>query len=203
MKGRRLRRLLPQQQQQQRESVFTQACLCETRWCRQRGTLTAACHIQAPEELLLGLPVCVCERHCVSFFPPALLQITLQVCWKGVWVWRRGCKRLAIELHNSFTRWQWNKSHTLWTPCGGTFRMDLLFFGNGNLNIQIFPDKLINKRLFASVPNLQIFKVKSQRGTPQTSLNILQKLSPPTSTSLSVVTSASSDRKVVLAVQSI
>lgn len=83
---RRWRRLQPQQ----RESVFTEACLCETRCLHQRGTLTAACHIQAPEELLLGLRTCECVRACVRvcvfLSPPALLQITLQVCRKGVWV---------------------------------------------------------------------------------------------------------------------
>lgn len=65
---------LMQQQQQQRESVFTQACVCETRCLHQRGTLTAACHIQAPEELLLGVCVCVC----VCVFSPLCDSFT---CW--------------------------------------------------------------------------------------------------------------------------
>lgn len=34
--------------QQQRVSVFTQAYVCERRCLHQRGTVTAACHIEAP-----------------------------------------------------------------------------------------------------------------------------------------------------------
>ncbi len=68
-------------QQQQRERVFTQAYVCETRCLHQRGTVTAACHIEAPEELLLGLCVSLCFPVCDSF--SMLVQITRQVCGWG------------------------------------------------------------------------------------------------------------------------
>lgn len=122
MKGRssrsaKRRRLQPQQ----RESVFTQACLCETRCLHQRGTLTAACHIQAPEELLLGLRVCeclsvcaclcvpVCACVCASLSPPRPPRVaanhTSSVSKRGVGgCGVGGCKRLAIELHSAFIR---------------------------------------------------------------------------------------------------
>ncbi len=64
-------KLKPRAAQRQHESVSTRAYLCEPCCLHQRGTVTAACHIQAPEELLLGvcLSVCVCVCVCVFVFP--------------------------------------------------------------------------------------------------------------------------------------
>lgn len=67
-------------QQQQPESVFTQAYLCETRCLHQRGTVTAACHIEAPEDLLLGVCVCICVP--LSVIAP-VCRCKLHLCADG------------------------------------------------------------------------------------------------------------------------